>query len=96
MIKKLLYIAAFVLCLSSCASDPVVTVVNDGDNATVTVEGKCRYLLLPVQDKSWEVRVRNEGAPAGFPAMNIRLAADSIDYYVPFELLPGKGLARSL
>lgn len=91
MIKKLLYIAAIVLCLSSCASDPVVTVVNDGDNATVTVEGKCRYLLLPVQDKSWEVRVRNEGAPAGFPAMNIRLAADSIDYYVPFELLPGKG-----
>lgn len=91
MINRLLYIAAFILCLSSCASDPVVTVVNDGDNATVTVEGKCRYLLLPVQEKSWEVRVRNEGAPAGFPAMNIRLAVDSIDYYVPFELLPGKG-----
>lgn len=91
MINKLLYIAAFILCLSSCASDPVVTVVNDGDNATVTVEGKCRYLLLPVQEKSWEVRVRNEDAPAGFPAMNIRLAVDSIDYYVPFELLPGKG-----
>ena len=91
MINRLLYIAAFILCLSSCASDPVVTVVNDGDNATVTVEGKCRYLLLPVQEKSWEVRVRNEDAPAGFPAMNIRLAVDSIDYYVPFELLPGKG-----
>lgn len=82
-----------VLCFfASCSySHPVVTVVNDGDEATVTVDGKCRYLLLPVQDNSWEVRVRNEGAPAGSPAMNIRLAADTIDYYVPFELLSGKG-----
>lgn len=89
--KRILYFAAIIICLCSCHSKPIVTVEHDGDNAMVTIDGKCRYLLLPVQDKSWEVRVRMADASGNEPPMNIRLAADSIDYYVPFELPRTKG-----
>ena len=87
-------VTAFVaVCLfSSCVSSlPVITVEHDGDNALVHIDGRCRYLMLPVQESSWEVRVRLTDAPEGFPQMNIRLSADSIDHYVPFELPEGKG-----
>lgn len=89
--KRILYIATIILCFCSCSSEPVITVEHDGDNAVVTIDGRCRYLLLPVQDKSWEVRVRLAETPLNVPAANIRLAADSIDYYVPFELPQRKG-----
>lgn len=84
-------IAVSFMLLSCAASEPVITVEHDGDNALVHVDGKCRYLMLPVQESSWEVRVRMADAADDVPAVNIRLSADTIDHYVPFELPEGGG-----
>lgn len=84
---KYIFYTFWLLAISSCTfHEPKITVEHDGDNALVHVDGKCRYLMLPVQENSWEVRVRAVDAPAEVPMMDIRLAADSIDYYVPYEL----------
>ena len=88
-----IFSAVCVLVLASCtASQPVITVEHDGgDNALVHIDGKCKYLMLPVQESSWEVRVRMADAPANVRKMNVRLSADAIDHYVPFELPAGRG-----
>lgn len=92
MKNRHIIIALVVFLLCSCGrKSPQIEVVNDGDNATVTVTGDCAYLMLPVQESSWEVRVRPEDAPDWLPEMEVRLAADSIDYYLPYRLPKGRG-----
>jgi len=62
----------------------------------VSIQQPKKYLLLPVQDNAPEskVYVVSDNQTA-FPAMNIRLARESVDYYVPIDLsaYPEKGLA---
>lgn len=92
IISHILSVFCVLLFVSCTASQPVITVEHDGgDNALVHIDGKCRYLLLPVQESSWEVRVRMADAPTNVRKMNIRLSADAIDHYVPFELPAGRG-----
>ena len=91
--RKALAILAFatLALLCSCRNDCSVTVEKEEDGATVTINGRCRYLLLPIQEKSHDVRFRFEGAPADVPPMEVKLAADSIDFYLPLALPEGKG-----
>ena len=92
IISRILSVVCLLFLVSCTASQPVVTVEHDGgDNALVHIDGKCRYLLLPVQESSWEVRVRLADAPSNVRKMNIRIPADTIDHYVPFELPAGSG-----
>lgn len=62
----------------------------------VSIQQPKKYLLLPVQDNAPEskVYVVSDNQTAS-PAMNIRLARESVDYYVPIDLsaYPEKGLA---
>ena len=62
----------------------------------VSIQQPKKYLLLPVQDNVPEskVYVVSDNQTAS-PAMNIRLARESVDYYVPIDLsaYPEKGLA---
>lgn len=62
----------------------------------VSIQQPKKYLLLPVQDNAPEskVYVVSDNQTAS-PAMNIRLARESVDYYVPIALsaYPEKGLA---
>lgn len=62
----------------------------------VSIQQSKKYLLLPVQDNAPEskVYVVSDNQTAS-PAMNIRLARESVDYYVPIDLsaYPEKGLA---
>ncbi len=60
---------------------------HQGDTLTlVHITRPAKYLILPIQETSGEAKVRLEtGSPADC-AMNIRLAMDSVDYYVPFAL----------
>ncbi len=62
-------------------------VEHQGDTLTIVhIEKPAKYLILPIQETSNEVKVRLEtGSPADC-AMDVRLAVDSIDYYVPFAL----------
>ena len=62
----------------------------------VSIQQPKKYLLLPVQDNAPEskVYVVSDNQTAS-PAMNIRLARESVDYYVPIDLsaYSEKGLA---
>ena len=66
-----------------------------GDSLTVVrVDNPARYLLLPIQESSPEGLVKlDKGDPADM-AMDVRLAVDSVDYYVPFELSATDGEAK--
>lgn len=67
---------------------------HQGDTLTIVrIAGPSGYLLLPVQESSAEARVKlDTGSPAD-TYMDIRLAADSVEYYVPFALPEGAGEA---
>lgn len=63
---------------------------HQGDTLTIVhITKPTRYLILPIQESSAEGKVKlDTGSPADM-AMDIRLAVDSIEYYVPFELPQG-------
>lgn len=74
---------------SSCRhnSQPSFTLEHQGDTLTlVHIHTPGKYLLLPIQEKAAEGKVRLTQADPATAYMDIRLAIDSIDYYVPFEL----------
>lgn len=75
----------------SCSTVPQITVEHVEDKSYIHIDGKCRYLVLPIQDKTKTVSVRVKDADPSVPHMDIRLAADAVDYHVPFELPKGRG-----
>ena len=91
MKKKLICLAlagmavtAFTACQSQSEG---FSLEHQGDTLTlVHITRPAKYLILPIQETSGEAKVRLEtGSPADC-AMDIRLATDSVDYYVPFAL----------
>ncbi|WP_277236309.1 DUF4980 domain-containing protein [Phocaeicola salanitronis] len=74
----------------ACQSPKGFTIEHQGDTLTVVhVSAPGKYLLLPIQESSNEGKVKLEtGSPADM-AMDVRLAVDSIEYYVPFEIPQG-------
>ena len=74
----------------ACQPNKGFTLEHQGDTLTVVhVSAPGKYLLLPIQESSNEGKVKLEtGSPADM-AMDVRLAVDSIEYYVPFELPQG-------
>ena len=67
-----------------------ISLEHQGDTLTVVhITNPTRYLILPIQESSAEGKVKlDTGSPADM-AMDVRLAVDSIEYYVPFELPQG-------
>ncbi|WP_300725738.1 DUF4980 domain-containing protein [uncultured Bacteroides sp.] len=63
---------------------------HQGDTLTIVhITNPTKYLLLPIQESSAEGKVKlDTGNPADM-AMDVRLAVDSVEYYVPFELPAG-------
>ena len=90
----ILLLAIFIL--MSCSTVSRITVEHDEDKSLIHIDGRSRYLVLPIQDKTKTVSVRVKGADPSVPHMDIRLAVDAIDYYVPFKLPKGKGRGRLL
>ena len=94
MKKNLIYLAggAMMACgMAACQSSGTgLAFEHQGDSLTlVHVSAPGKYLLLPIQESSDEGKVRLEtGSPAD-AAMDVRLATDSIEYYVPFKLPQG-------
>ena len=74
----------------ACQPNKGFTLEHQGDTLTVVhVSAPGKYLLLPIQESSNEGKVKLEtGSPADM-AMDVRLAVDSIEYYVPFEIPQG-------
>ena len=77
-------VTAFTACQSQSEG---FSLEHQGDTLTlVHITRPAKYLILPIQETSGEAKVRLEtGSPADC-AMDIRLAMDSVDYYVPFAL----------
>lgn len=69
-----------------------MTLEHQGDTLTiVNVSNATRYLLLPIQEDKGEALVKlNTGNDSLDCWMDIRLAIDSADYYVPFALPAGQ------
>lgn len=64
---------------------------HQGDTLTLLhIDKAPKYLILPIQESCNEGQVKLvTGSPADV-AMDVRLAVDSVEYYVPFELPEGK------
>ena len=67
-----------------------IRVEHQGDTLTVVhITNPTKYLILPIQESSNEGKVKlDTGSPADV-AMDVRLAVDSVEYYVPFQLPQG-------
>lgn len=77
--------------LAACQSDGKgFTLEQQGDSLTIVhITQPAKYLLLPIQEKSNEGKVKLDTGDAADTEMDIRLAVDSVDYYVPFALPQG-------
>ncbi len=65
-------------------------IVHIGDTTIIRIDKPTKYLLLPIQEEKEEAKVLlSTGSPAD-TWMDIRLAQNGADYYVPFELGNGK------
>ena len=80
------------LLFSSCnrSSRPMEFLHPNDSTTLVHIYKAQQYLLLPIQEERSEVLVRLVGDCAEDTFLDIRLAVDSIDYYVPFPLPKGE------
>ncbi len=94
MKKQILQAAAAVLMtcgISACSSSVgTISYTHQADQLSVVrLTDPARYLLLPIQETSQEARVKLFTNRPTDIYMDIRLAIDSVDYYVPFEIPEG-------
>ena len=90
--KTDIFLAAALLLAVSCQHpEPVITLEDNGDFQSFVVTNPQKYLLLPVQENKRAVQVRlNTGNEDTDTWMDVSLAVDDVDYYVPFALGGGK------
>ena len=63
---------------------------HQGDTLTIVhITNPAKYLILPIQESCNEGKVKLDTGSPSDVAMDVRLAIDSIDYYVPFALPEG-------
>ena len=94
MNQKIHYPLALVaMAMTAChggGDQPSLSCEHQGDTLTViSVSQPTRYILLPIQEDKPDVPVRLNVDGQG-TWMDIRLAIDSADYYVPFRLNEGQ------
>lgn len=72
-----------------------ITLEHQGDTLTIVhITNPSKYLILPIQESCNEGKVKlDTGSPADM-AMDVRLAVDSVEYYVPFALPQGVKKAK--
>ena len=90
-VRDIVLAVAIALCVCGCDGGEGrrgIEVTCNGDTVAVKVPGSWRYLLLPVEEACREVQVKLAEDDVW---MDVRLAVDSVDYYVPFDLSRGRG-----
>jgi len=85
--KKLMTTIVAAVLMATSAQAQVQPKVLGENHAMVRMEQGTKYLLLPVQEKEENAHIavldeRNEMVKR----LNVRLAVDKVDYYVPFEI----------
>lgn len=92
--KKIInHLAVAMAAVSFTACQPQksgLTFEHQGDTLTIVhITNPSKYLILPIQESCNEGKVKlDTGSPADM-AMDVRLAVDSVEYYVPFTLPQG-------
>ena len=92
-IQHLLIAASAGLMLAACNNQPAgpsFTVSQQGDVTVVDVTNPTRYILLPIEEDKGEALVRVSTGDEADVWMDVRLAIDTVDYYVPMALPAGK------
>ena len=67
-----------------------MNVEHKGDTTIIKVENPTKYLLLPIQEEKDEAQVLLDTGSKDDTWMDVRLAQNGSDYYVPFALGKGK------
>ena len=67
-----------------------MNIEHKGDTTIIKVENATKYLLLPVQEEKDEAQVLLDTGSKNDTWMDVRLAQNGADYYVPFALGNGK------
>lgn len=88
--------AAGLLALAVACEQPAQNKLAD-DSYTHTIEVQQKYLLLPIENEATEVKMQLlvENTPIGEP-INIRIAQNQIDYWIPIEIEAYKGKKLTL
>lgn len=83
-------LAAACIVLTACGSRGTITVESEGEGSDLLrIARPAKYLLLPVEEACGEKRVTLVTGKPTDVAMDVRLAHDTVDYFVPFELPEG-------
>lgn len=67
-----------------------MNIEHKGDTTIIKVENPIKYLLLPIQEEKDEAQVLLDTGSKDDTWMDVRLAQNGSDYYVPFALGKGK------
>lgn len=91
-ITQLIIVSLAIVCSLAVAQAQSLTARHLSDTHTqVRVDGKDRYVLLPVQETAPEARVRVLSDLQEVQTFNICLSIDKVDYYVPLDLASYSG-----
>ncbi len=90
--NKMLKAACLMLMASATASAfaQKMNIEHKGDTTIIKVENPTKYLLLPIQEEKDEAQVLLDTGSKDDTWMDVRLAQNGSDYYVPFALGKGK------
>ena len=75
--------------LIPAAKAQTMHVQHKGDTAIVSIESPTCYLLLPIQEEKQQAQVLLDTGHDTDTWMDVRLARNGVDYYVPFALGEG-------
>lgn len=76
--------------MTAPAQAPGETMFLSGSHAMVRTNNAARYMLLPVEEKAEMCNLRVLADGEVVKTLNVRMAVDHIDYYVPLDLSPYK------
>ena len=90
--NKMLMAACLMLMASATTSAfaQKMNIEHKGDTTIIKVENPTKYLLLPIQEEKDEAQVLLDTGSKDDTWMDVRLAQNGSDYYVPFTLGKGK------
>jgi fructan beta-fructosidase len=86
--------AALALTLGTAANAQTMKISHHGDTTIIKVDNPTKYILLPVEENKGECQVKLDTGNDADTWMDVRLAEDKVDYYVPFKL--GNGFSSTV
>lgn len=90
-IASSLMLATSLLTATVSAADGVEVSHLGVNNTMVRITGAGKYLLLPVQESNDDAKVSILADGKIEKTINVRLAKNKVDYFVPFDLAPYRG-----